>query len=94
MDELDLHNKFAELRDNVLQIAIDVCNKEAQDIFINHVADIIEYTVTQNDKIFSKQVYEFLIEMFMLVGELDYDDVEPVLDALTASRIVLKHLID
>lgn len=93
MDELDIYNKFEELRDDVKQITKDVCHKEKQNVFINHVVDMIEYTVKINDKIFSKQVLEFIIELFMIIGELDYDSVENVLDTLTASRIVIKNLI-
>jgi transcription elongation factor GreA-like protein len=93
MDDLDIYNKFEELRDDAKHITNDVCQKDKQKVFINHIADLIEYTVKINNKVFSKQVLEFLIDMFMVIGELDYDSVENVLDTLTASRIVIKNLI-
>lgn len=94
MDELDIYTKFLELRDDAQTIAKNIHDKVAQNTFINHIADVMEYTVALNDQVFSKQVLDFLIDMFMFIGELDYDSVENVLDTLTASRIVARDLIE
>jgi cell division protein ZapA (FtsZ GTPase activity inhibitor) len=85
--------KFQEMFDDINTIKKNTRNKDSQQIFIGHIADIMEYSVTRNDKMFSQQLLNFIVDIFMIIGELDYDDVEPVLDALTASRIVLKNLI-
>lgn len=90
---ISLSQKFQELFDDINLIKQDTRNKDLQDLFIDHIADIMEYTVARNNKILSAQMYRFLADIFMIIGELDYDDIEPILDALTASRIVLKNLI-
>ncbi len=94
MDILDVYNKFEELRQNVKDVVEDVQNKGIQNTFINNIADVIEYTVSINNYSFSKQILEFLIDTFITIGELEYDMVENVLDALTASRVIINRLIN
>lgn len=91
--DFSVSQKFQELFDDINMIKQDTRNKVLQNSFIGHIADMIEYTVKKNEKMFSKQMFSFVVDIFMIIGDLNYDDVEPILDALTASRIVLKKLI-
>lgn len=91
--DFTVSQKFQELFDDINNIKKDTKNKDLQHVFIGHIADMTKHTVVSKDKIFSQQMFDFIVDIFMIIGELDYDDVEPVLDALTASRIVLKKLI-
>lgn len=92
--DLSLSQKFQELFDDINLIKQDTKNKDLQDLFISHIVNIMEYTVATNNKTLSSQMYSFVADIFMIIGELDYDDIERILDALTASRIVLKNLIN
>lgn len=80
--------------DDINEIKNDISNKRKHDVFIHHIVNMMEYTVARNDKIFSKQMLDFMIDLFMIIGELDYDTIEPVLNTLTTSRILLKKLIE
>ena len=91
--DFSVSRKFQEMFDDINTIKKNTRNKDSQQLFIGHIADIMEYSVARNDKMFSQQLLSFIVDIFMIIGELDYDDVEPVLNALTASRIVLKNLI-
>ena len=91
--DFSVSTKFQEMFDDISMIKNDAKNKDLHKRFNDHVADMMEYTVAKNDIIFSKQMFSFLVDIFMIVGELDYDSVEPVLDVLTTSRIVIKKLI-
>lgn len=95
LSKMDLYvsMKVQELYDDVEFVKNDIHNKSAQTVFINHIADMIEYTIATKDRMFSQQMLEFMIDLFMIVGALDYDSVETVLNALTSSRIILKNLI-
>lgn len=94
MEQQEIYDKFDELQDNVKCILADMKNQNIQHLFINNIADVIEYTIKINNHIFSKQILEFLVDTFITIGELDYDSVENVLDALTASRIIINNLIN
>lgn len=94
MEQQEIYDKFDELQDNVKCILADMKNQNMQHLFINNIADVIEYTIKINNHVFSKQILEFLVDTFITIGELDYDSVENVLDALTASRIIINNLIN
>jgi hypothetical protein len=91
--DFTVSKKFQEMFDDINMIKKDIYNKDLQKLFIDHIADMMEYTVAKNDNMFSQQMFEFMVDIFMIIGELDYDTVEPILDALTASRIIIKNLI-
>lgn len=92
--DLSISQKLQEMYDDVNLIKKDIENDNLQKIFIGHIRNIIEYTVARNDRMFAQQIFEFIVDMFMIIGELDYDSVEPVLDALTTSRIIIKNVIN
>lgn len=94
MSELEIYDKFEELRASMDCISKDLQNREVQNNFINNLADIIKYTIENNNKVLSIQILEFMTDTFLALGKLDYDSIEDVLDSLTASRIIIKKLIN
>lgn len=91
--DLSVSKTMQEIYDGVSKIKKDVHNDALQKLLMGHIADIMEYTVARNDKMFAREVFDFIVEIFMTVGELDYDSVEPLLDILTTSRIIIKKMI-
>lgn len=92
--DFSISKMLQEMYDDVNLIKKDIKNDNIQKTFIGHISDVMKYTIARNDKMFAKEMFEFVVDMFMIIGELDYDSVEPVLDALTTSRIIIKNLIE
>lgn len=94
LKEMDLNHKFAQMTSQFHSLKHDVKNINIKQQLIENIADILEYAVNNNNKHISEHVLDFTNTLFINVGSLDYDEVECVLNALTASRMVLCNKIN
>jgi hypothetical protein len=91
---MNLPTVFDEVTALVKELETDVSNDRVKEQLVNIINDIVQYAcVNCEDRHMLMAVMQFLVTLFYRVGELDYDSVEIVLDALTMSRATIRELL-
>jgi hypothetical protein len=85
---------FDEATALVKELETDIDNDQVKEQLVNIINNILQYAcVNCEDRHMLMVVMQFLVTLFYRVGELDYDSVENVLDALTMSRATIRELL-
>lgn len=85
---------FDEATALVKELETDVSNDRVKEQLVTIINNIVQYAcVNCDNKHMLMVVMQFLVTLFYRVGELDYDSVETVLDALTMSRATIRELM-
>lgn len=86
---------FDEVTALVKEIESNVDNDGVKDELITFINNIIEYVyLNSEDRYLVTNVMQFVVTLFYRVGELDYDNVESVLDVLTMARAATRNILE
>lgn len=83
------------ITDLVTQLEVNVDDEEIKETLIRHINDLSSYAcLQQEDKGILNSLMDYLLVIYLRVGELDYKSVEYVLDTIAMASVTVKDCRD